>query len=352
MVVPDVDRGRRKYWEVLKNARQLVRRIHGREVRFFVEPARPGWTHPCTVDDLVRVLGAIPADDLGDIGAIVLRQPTRKQAILRPVWGRLAHFAEIGAYSGPAIILDSQEDVAIRWGRSLDPDDAAELGRLRSDGHAIEETKRGFVVRPTLDSCRATVLYRTLLHEIGHRVDRRDYSERGQDDAYDQRPAREREAFAHRYAERVATGLRARRVIPFARIIDRLSVTRDNLDPNWFGSTAAHEHSAPHAPSSTFPAARVMAVGGAFSESFGPAAQAVVRVNRDMPLSLRVRLVGADGADRGTMAVRQALAFALSEGLDLVEVGPSASPPVCKLVDWDRYKLESISSARRRRERE
>ena len=206
--------------------------------------------------------------------------------------------------------------------------------------------------RTTSATCRATVLYRTLLHEVGHHVDRRDYGQRGEDDAYYQRPARERESFAHRYAERIAGDLRARRVIPFARIIDRLSATRDGLDPDWFGSTAGQKHSAPPAPASPIPTARAMAVGGAYSESFRPAAAAVVRVNRDMPSSLRVRLVGADGADRGTMTVRQALKLALAEGLDLVEVGPGASPSVCKLVDWDRYKVESISSARQRRERE
>ncbi len=51
-----------------------------------------------------------------------------------------------------------------------------------------------------------------------------------------------------------------------------------------------------------------------------------------------VRLIDADGRQAGIMNVREALRVAESRGLDLVEVAPTAQPPVCRVTDFDKYR--------------
>ncbi len=53
-----------------------------------------------------------------------------------------------------------------------------------------------------------------------------------------------------------------------------------------------------------------------------------------------VRLVGADGEMLGVVSLERALEEADSAGLDLVEVSPNAEPPVCKVLDYGKYKYE------------
>ena len=53
-----------------------------------------------------------------------------------------------------------------------------------------------------------------------------------------------------------------------------------------------------------------------------------------------VRLVGADGAQLGIMSARDALEKAMEQGLDLVKISPTAVPPVCKLMDYGKFKFE------------
>ena len=52
------------------------------------------------------------------------------------------------------------------------------------------------------------------------------------------------------------------------------------------------------------------------------------------------RLVGADGAQLGIMSAREALEKAMEQGLDLVKISPTAVPPVCKLMDYGKFKFE------------
>jgi translation initiation factor IF-3 len=51
-----------------------------------------------------------------------------------------------------------------------------------------------------------------------------------------------------------------------------------------------------------------------------------------------VRLIDADGTQAGIMPLREALHVAEGRGLDLVEVAPNAKPPVCRVVDFDKYR--------------
>ena len=61
------------------------------------------------------------------------------------------------------------------------------------------------------------------------------------------------------------------------------------------------------------------------------------RVN-DRIRAPRVRVVTADGGQLGVMSTRDALARAKEIGLDLVEVAPNADPPVCRLIDYGKFK--------------
>ena len=62
-----------------------------------------------------------------------------------------------------------------------------------------------------------------------------------------------------------------------------------------------------------------------------------IRVN-DRIRAPRVRVVTADGGQLGVMPTRDALAKAKEIGLDLVEVAPNADPPVCRLIDYGKFK--------------
>ena len=53
-----------------------------------------------------------------------------------------------------------------------------------------------------------------------------------------------------------------------------------------------------------------------------------------------VRLVKEDGTMVGVTPIREALAMASDAGLDLVEISPNAVPPVCKILDFGKYKYE------------
>ena len=53
-----------------------------------------------------------------------------------------------------------------------------------------------------------------------------------------------------------------------------------------------------------------------------------------------VRLIGEDGEQLGIMSAREALERAMDANLDLVKISPTANPPVCKLMDYGKYKFE------------
>src|SRR5512145_1296873 len=53
-----------------------------------------------------------------------------------------------------------------------------------------------------------------------------------------------------------------------------------------------------------------------------------------------VRVIAADGDQLGVMLVREAIQKAEEMGLDLVEVAPNAVPPVCRIMDFGKYKYE------------
>jgi len=62
-----------------------------------------------------------------------------------------------------------------------------------------------------------------------------------------------------------------------------------------------------------------------------------------------VRLVGPKGEQIGIVSINEALRLAQEADLDLVEVAPTARPPVCKLMDYGKFKYESAVKARESR---
>ncbi|MDO5381731.1 MAG: translation initiation factor IF-3 [Eubacteriales bacterium] len=55
-----------------------------------------------------------------------------------------------------------------------------------------------------------------------------------------------------------------------------------------------------------------------------------------------VRVIGEEGQQLGVMSPKEALKLAREADVDLVKIAPSAKPPVCKLVDYGKYKYELI----------
>lgn len=59
-----------------------------------------------------------------------------------------------------------------------------------------------------------------------------------------------------------------------------------------------------------------------------------------------VRVISPDGTQLGIMPIEQALQTAYSQNLDLVEVAPEARPPVCRIMDYGKYRYEQSKKAR------
>ena len=62
--------------------------------------------------------------------------------------------------------------------------------------------------------------------------------------------------------------------------------------------------------------------------------------------------MGADGAQIGIVATRDALQQAQEQDLDLVEVAPQADPPVCRIMDYGKYKYERAVRQKEARKRQ
>lgn len=67
---------------------------------------------------------------------------------------------------------------------------------------------------------------------------------------------------------------------------------------------------------------------------------------------VEVRLIDGEGAQVGVISIADAMAAARSAGLDLVEVSPHVDPPVCKLLDFGRYKYEAQKKANEARKKQ
>ncbi len=73
--------------------------------------------------------------------------------------------------------------------------------------------------------------------------------------------------------------------------------------------------------------------------------QPQVRINEAIRAA-NVRLVDADGSQIGVKARDEALEYAFSKNLDLVEIAPTADPPVCRVMDYGKYRYEQEQKAK------
>jgi translation initiation factor IF-3 len=74
-------------------------------------------------------------------------------------------------------------------------------------------------------------------------------------------------------------------------------------------------------------------------------------VNEDIEKE-QVRVVDADGEMVGVISTAEGIEMAYEVGLDLVEVSPNADPPVCKILDYGKYKYETQKKANEARKKQ
>ena len=75
------------------------------------------------------------------------------------------------------------------------------------------------------------------------------------------------------------------------------------------------------------------------------------RTNREIRVPT-VQLIDAEGQNRGPTAIQDAMQLAEEAGLDLVEIVPNANPPVCKILDYGKFRFTEQKKAAEARERQ
>ena len=64
-----------------------------------------------------------------------------------------------------------------------------------------------------------------------------------------------------------------------------------------------------------------------------------IRINENIT-ARQVRLIDANNENRGIVSIKEALRIAEDSGMDLIEISPQATPPVCKILDFGKYRYE------------
>ncbi|MEL6170374.1 MAG: translation initiation factor IF-3, partial [Pseudomonadota bacterium] len=75
------------------------------------------------------------------------------------------------------------------------------------------------------------------------------------------------------------------------------------------------------------------------------------RVNRQIRVP-QIRLIDENGDNVGVVRPEEAIDMAVEVGLDLVEISPNASPPVCKIMDFGKFKYETQKKAAEARKKQ
>ncbi len=76
-----------------------------------------------------------------------------------------------------------------------------------------------------------------------------------------------------------------------------------------------------------------------------------MRVNEEIR-AREIRLIDSDGQQLGIVPLKEGLRIAMERGLDLVEVAPRAKPPVCRIMDYGKYKYEQSKKEREARKKQ
>jgi len=82
-----------------------------------------------------------------------------------------------------------------------------------------------------------------------------------------------------------------------------------------------------------------------------PIASKGPRINERIRIR-EIRVIGADGSQLGIMTPQEAMEKAYALGFDLVEVAPEARPPVCKIMDYGKYRYEQSKKEREARKKQ
>jgi len=65
-----------------------------------------------------------------------------------------------------------------------------------------------------------------------------------------------------------------------------------------------------------------------------------------------VQLIDAEGENHGTVSIERARELAVEQGLDLVEISPNNNPPICKILDFGKYKFQAQKKATEARKKQ
>src|SRR6266536_3356338 len=82
-----------------------------------------------------------------------------------------------------------------------------------------------------------------------------------------------------------------------------------------------------------------------------PVQKAGPRINEEIQVR-EVQLIDQEGKNRGNIPIQEALNVALEAGLDLVEIAPNVSPPVCKILDYGKFKYQEQKKAAEARKKQ
>ena len=75
------------------------------------------------------------------------------------------------------------------------------------------------------------------------------------------------------------------------------------------------------------------------------------RIN-DRIRAREVQVINSDGKNLGTISTKEAIEIAKQEGLDLIEISPTANPPVCKIIDIGKYKYDLQKKANKAKKKQ
>src|ERR1700742_2712088 len=117
-----------------------------------------------------------------------------------------------------------------------------------------------------------------------------------------------------------------------------------------FGATSTRSRSASAATRSASSMRTIPTCSppGPINRTSGTRMRSLTRVNERIRVT-EVRFIGQGGEQVGIVRIEDALRVAADADLDLVEVAPNARPPVCKIMDYGKYKYEAAQKARESR---
>lgn len=96
---------------------------------------------------------------------------------------------------------------------------------------------------------------------------------------------------------------------------------------------------------------RIFGVGGVFAHAFNIFRRCLSISSKETQINeeirdKEVRVISADGEQLGIMSASDALKIAEKRNLDLVKIAPNAKPPVCKVMDYNKYRFEQAKRAK------